>query len=336
MPSSNIEIYEITSNCLKDNYLNDPYIREIIVYVPYDYLNNLTNDRNDIAVAAIYLPGYGSNARSFLNIDPFSENIQQRMDRLIKENKCGPMIIAVPDCFTKFGGNQYLNSIATGRYEDFIIFEVLPFLKEKYNIINFAIFGKSSGAYGALTLGMKHPETFNAIACHSPDSAFEYCYLPDFPKAIENLRTSSNGIIKNWLEEYWRKENKKNQNDFVTLNILGMAAHYSPNKSIEHGFDLPFNVETGEIEYKIWNRWLESDPIRMIDKYYDNLKKIKMIYLDCGKNDEYNLQLGCRMLHSKLTKRDINHEYLEFDGGHSNTNFRYDISLSKLYNSLKS
>ncbi len=63
-----------------------------------------------------------------LNADPLGENIEDRMNRLISEKKCGPMILVLLDCFTRFGGNQYINSSATGRYEDYIIKEIVPFI----------------------------------------------------------------------------------------------------------------------------------------------------------------------------------------------------------------
>jgi hypothetical protein len=33
---------------------------------------------------------------------------------------------------------------------------------------------------------MRHPEVFDGLADHSGDAAFEYCYLPDFPKALDS------------------------------------------------------------------------------------------------------------------------------------------------------
>jgi hypothetical protein len=35
---------------------------------------------------------------------------------------------------------------------------------------------------------MRHPEVFQALADHSGDTAFEYSYLPDFPKALDAFR----------------------------------------------------------------------------------------------------------------------------------------------------
>jgi enterochelin esterase-like enzyme len=53
---------------------------------------------------------------------------------------------------------------ATGRYEDYIINEIVPFVDKNYNISEHAVWGKSSGGYGAIVLGMRHPEIFHAVA----------------------------------------------------------------------------------------------------------------------------------------------------------------------------
>jgi S-formylglutathione hydrolase FrmB len=111
-----------------------------------------------------------------------------------------------------------------------------------------------------------------------------------------------------------------------------MAAHYSPNpKSQEMGVDLPFDLNNGEMLQNVWNRWLSWDPVRMVEKYSNNLKKLKLIYIDCGTKDEFNLHWGSRILHSKLKKMNIRHVYEEFDDGHMNISYRYDVSLPKIY-----
>jgi hypothetical protein len=59
--------------------------------------------------------------------------------------------------------------------------------------------------------------------------------------------------------------------DGPPLNLFAMAAHYSPNpKSKEMGVDLPFDLKSGEMLQKVWNRWLSWDPVRMVEKYYMN------------------------------------------------------------------
>lgn len=113
-----------------------------------------------------------------------------------------------------------------------------------------------------------------------------------------------------------------------------MAASYSPKGSEEMGIEFPFNLKTGEISFSVWNKWLNLDPIRMVERYSTNLKQMKLIYIDCGTRDEFNLIWGARMLHSKLENLGIKHFYEEFDGGHMNIGFRYDISLQKIYSTF--
>src|ERR671924_2275416 len=259
MQQGRIVFHRFESNVLKSNPLKDPYIRDVVVYLPPRY--SQTNAKGYTAV--MYLAAYGSSGKMLLNVDPFGETIEARMNRLILEKKCGPMVLVLVDCFTKFGGSQYINSTATGMYEEYITNEIVRLIDKNYNISSHAIMGHSSGGYGALILGMRHPDIFHALADHSGDSAFEYCYLPDFPKALEVYRRA--GGPKRWLDHFWNKPNRHQQKDGPPLNVLAMAAHYSPNpKSKQLSVDLPFDLKTGEMLQDVWNRWLSWDPVRMV------------------------------------------------------------------------
>lgn len=120
----------------------------------------------------------------------------------------------------------------------------------------------------------------------------------------------------------------------MALSILGMAAHYSPDSKSELGVDFPFDLETGEIRQRVWERWLSFDPVRLIESYHESLAKLKLIYLDCGTRDEFNMIWGCRMIHSKLKSMGIEHYYEEFDGGHRKIGHRYDVSLPLIYQKM--
>ena len=96
-----------------------------------------------------------------------------------------------------------------------------------------------------------------------------------------------------------------------------MAACYSPNPAVEPlGFELPFDVRTGELYPDIWQRWLAFDPVRMVESPQIGLKRLKLIYLDCGKKDQFNLLLGARQLRAKLIQFGIPHIYEEYDSDH--------------------
>jgi S-formylglutathione hydrolase FrmB len=130
-------------------------------------------------------------------------------------------IVVLPDCFTRYGGSQYINSGATGRYEDYVIDEIIPWVDAHYRTLTTpqsrGVFGKSSGGYGSMILGMRHPEVFGALACHSGDMFFDLCYAPDFPKACNRFNTF--GGVKAWWKQF-EAQVKKNGADFDALNIL--------------------------------------------------------------------------------------------------------------------
>ncbi len=49
-------------------------------------------------------------------------------------NRCSAIarFIAFPDCFTRLGGNQYVNSASTGAWEDFLPLEMLPAIEQRF------------------------------------------------------------------------------------------------------------------------------------------------------------------------------------------------------------
>ncbi|HYO90759.1 MAG TPA: alpha/beta hydrolase-fold protein, partial [Pyrinomonadaceae bacterium] len=244
------------------------------------------------------------------------------------------MIVVMPDCFTRLGGSQYINSTATGRYEDYLIEEVVPFVDARFRTIPEAgaraVMGKSSGGYGALVLGMRHADVFGLLASHSGDAYFEYCYTPDFIKYVRKIGSSDPSAF---LEKFWREE-RKDKDDVTLLNVLAMSACYSPDERQPLGLRLPFDTTTGEIIREVWERWLENDPVRMVERYSRELRSLKLLYLDAGRRDEFALDLGARVLAERLKEHGIAFVHEEFDDGHFNISYRYDRSLELISQSF--
>jgi len=328
MSGGEIVVETFDSRVLKGNPLGDPTRREIHLYLPPKY------DAAKRYPAAYAIVGYTGTGRNLLNHDPLGEDLKSRLDRLIRSGKMGPMIVPMVDCFTRVGGNQYINSTATGRYDDYLRKEVIPFVERRYPVSRRGIWGKSSGGYGAIVQGMLHPETWHALADHSGDALFELCYIPDFPKALAAFR--EHGGPRRWLRWYWRQPNRRRSDLFPALNTIGMAAHYSPNpRSPELGIDFPFDLETGAWRPEVWRRWKAWDPVVMLERRWRALRRMRLVYIDCGTRDEWNLIWGARVLHRRLTERRVKHVYEEFDDGHLNIQFRYDRSLPLLWRALK-
>lgn len=332
MPTeSKIIIETHSSGLLRDNPLGDPATRRVPVYLPPGY----EEDKSRYPVVYL-LTGFTGRGTLLLNDSAFDETIQERLDRLIRAGEVRPLIVVMPDCFTRYGGSQYLNSSATGPYEDYLLEELVPFIDRRYRTRPEAgyraLAGKSSGGYGALVQAMRHPDVFGALACHSGDMYFDYCYKPDFVKflnATGRLGLQTREALGRFLADFSPKMYPKPANFFDVIHIAAMSACYSPNPAVPCGFDLPFDPVTGELRPEVWQRWLAHDPITMLqdEKHVAALRRMKLIYLDCGSRDEYALQYGARIFCQRLVGLNIPYSYEEFDAGHRDIQFRYDHSF---------
>src|SRR6185437_14228988 len=189
-----IEMPVLESDVLRENPLGDPANRRLPVILPPDYVESTR--RYPVLVA---LTGFTGKGIMLLNEDSWQPNLAERLERLYAAGM-PHAIVVLPDCFTRYGGSQYINSGATGRYEDYVIDEIIPWVDAHYRTLatpqSRGVFGKSSGGYGSMILGMRHPETFGALACHSGDMFFELCYAPIFRRcatASINMAASRRG-----------------------------------------------------------------------------------------------------------------------------------------------
>lgn len=364
-PQGTVIVLEFESKILADNPLGDPHIRKLGVWLPPQYdegaVRGRSSGRGKRLPVLVDLVGFTGSGLSHLNWRPFEENVPERVGRLIREGKMGPAIVVFPDCFTCLGGNQYINSPAIGNYADYLTREVLPLVDREFRTLasreHRGCFGKSSGGYGSIIHGMKYAQHWGAIADHSGDSYFEFCYLTDWPRTLNELDKYrkrkrkpgridvtrddkgagdgwDDGRIRRFLEAMWAKQ-KLSDAESHALMMIAMAASYDTDPEAPLGFRVPVNLETGELIPARWKAWLAHDPIQLVARYRDNLASLKGIYVDCGWRDQYHLHYGARILSKRLAAHGIRHLYEEFDDNHSGIDYRMDVSLPFLYRALK-
>lgn len=325
MSTSRIIIHPFVSKVLEGNFLHDPTTRRVVVYLPPGY------DETRRYPVVFILVGFTGRGTMMLNESAWDENIQERLDRLITSRQIRPLIAVLPDCFTRYGGSQYINSVGTGRYMDHVVDELVPWVDTTFRTIpqrEFrAVIGKSSGGFGALTLAMRRPHVFGLAGSHSGDMYFDFCYQGDFPACLRGL--ARYGGVEKFIHSF-RQIRPRNGDFFAVLNTIAMASCYSPNVESPWGFDLPFDVETGEWHDAVWARWKAWDPIELVSEYADALRSLRWLYLDCGTRDEYNLQYGARTFAARLKRAGIAYHYEEYDDGHRDVQYRYDVSLKAL------
>ncbi len=182
------------SAVLRGNPLGDPHVRQFPVYLPPQYA---AEPARRFPVAWL-LAGYtGWAGMKVTKERAWSESLPAQFDRRMTsdnpDDRLEPMIVCFPDCFTRFGGSQFRNSPVTGRYEDYLVEELVPEIDRRFRTVadrdHRAVFGKSSGGYGALLMGMWHPDVFGLVCSTAGDSYFPYCCAGDMGKAFQQFRS---------------------------------------------------------------------------------------------------------------------------------------------------
>jgi len=330
------------SEVLKGNAAGDPHERDLWVYTPpgYDSGDRDSGDRDSgdrdsgdresgdqRYPLLVCLIGFTGTGEMVCTGNRWSPGLPARLDRLIAEGM-PPVIVAFPDCFTRWGGSQYVNSSAIGRYEDYVCDEIIPFVEQEYRCTgNRGVFGKSSGGYGAVRLPMQRPGLFSVAASHSGDMGFAFVYQPEFADALARLAEFDS--LDAWLENFHAHE-KKASADFGVMGYLAMASCYSPDPAEPYGFALPAEPETGELIPEVWERWRANDPVNMAEACADGLRALDLLFLDCGTKDEWRIHLGLRAFTKRLDALRIPYESEEFPDTHRELSYRYDVSLPKL------
>ncbi len=323
-----VVVLEHRSSILADNPLGDPHLRKLAVWLPPAY-DRRTSGPGERFPVLYDLVGFTGSGLSHLNWKSFSDNVAERAARLVHEGRMGSAIIVFPDCFTSLGGNQYVNSSAIGRYADYLLEEIIPFVDREFRTLasreHRGCFGKSDW-----------PNTLNELAKHRRPARKAGAVKPPRKDAAERGLAAGidDGRARRFLEAFWKKDKVSGAEVHAIMNLC-MAATYDPDPKAPLGFRFPFHLETGELIEERWQRWLEHDPVRLVGRYARNLRRLKGIYIDCGWRDQYHIHYGTRQLSRRLAAAGIAHRYEEFDDDHSDIDYRMNESLPFLYRALR-
>jgi len=304
------------STVLRGNFLGDPTDRELYVWTPPGWT------KSERLPLLVDLKGYWSTGLAHANWQIFSENVPERLDRLMSEGMAR-VIVAFPDCFTRVYGNQYINSVGTGRYADYLCDEIVPFVEEAFHCGGEGrrgLFGKSSGGYGAAWHGLCRADFWSAISVNSADMGFEAVYPAALLTDCEQLAMHGYSI-----ERYIRHveaQPKIADKDIICITNVAQSAFYDPDLTQFRAMRLPLDPYTGELIPDRWRNWMAHDPVVMLDERLQEIRKLKAIWMDCGSRDQYRLYFGMRRFHLKLEAAGVEHVYEELDDTHSDVEYR--------------
>ena len=305
----------ITSPSLEGNLVGDPATRSMYVYLPPSY--ETSNNRYPVIYVLHWYTG---------DYTTFAQDARNAADSLIKQGKMQEVILVCPDGSNRFRGSMYANSVAIGNYEDYIAKDLVSYIDGKYRTIpsrnSRALTGVSMGAYGSFRFGFLHPDMFGVLYGHAGG-------LYDFASAETIIRNYANRIPKD-LSAFNALPSWRDQVYFAA------AAAFTPNPSKPPlYFDFPFEVINGQIirQEDVWQKYLGSDAIHLIDDYTGQPLRLRFIGFDHGTTDTAADISYARNLHAALLESNVPHLYLEHSGGHIE---RFSVSFPYLSQHLAS
>ncbi len=328
-PKGRYDEHLFESKVLKGNPLGDPHRRPLWVYLPPGYDADPKRRYPSIYV----IQGLTGQLDMWRNRPAFRRNFPELADAQFAAGGAKPCILVYVDCWTSLGGSQFVDSPGTGQYHTYLCDEVVPWVDARYRTLpepgHRGITGKSSGGYGAMITPMLRPDLFGGLATHAGDALFEMCYAHDFPKSVRTLRDNYHGSFAEFWKGFRGRTAFTREGDGELLNDWCMPACYSTDD--DGTVRLPYDTATGQLIPEVWERWLRWDPVRMVPRHSDALRRMKAIYIDAGKRDQYHLDLGAEAFRRALEAIGVADVFFElFDATHDAIEYRYPIAIKYL------
>jgi hypothetical protein len=273
--------------------------RKVSVYLPPDY------DKGNKRFPVIYY------MHGFMGTDSISSQMKMILDKGIAQHKIRPFVLVIASHYTLYEGSFYSNSSLTGNWSDFAAKELVEYVDKNFRTLatseSRGIAGHSMGGYGAIKTGMLFPEVFSSVYALSPGLlAFVKEFGPnsDSYKELGKIKT-----VEELKKTYYPKV------------LVAVARAWSPNPDRPPFYcDLPFTYDGDSliINNAIVEKWNQNMPVYMVDKYASNLRKLKALKLDWGRNDASRFPVQCGMFSQRLENLGIEHFAEEYIGNHVN------------------
>jgi enterochelin esterase-like enzyme len=291
-----VEHIKVHSDAIAGNLEGESANRDVIVFLPPGY----DEDRSRRYPVVYALHGFFIGAEQWTHEIHVPQTIEAAFARGSQ-----PMIVVLPDSKTIYGGSMYSRSVTTGDFERFIAHDLVAYIDSHYRTIpareSRGLVGHSMGGYGALRIGMQHPEVFGSLYIMSPCCLSSRNIKPmdaAAEKAVRALKSPADSAALPW---YIHPQ-------------LALAAAWSPDPQRPPLYlDLPFR--NGVAQPEVLAKWTANEPLAFIDQYIDNLREYRAIAIDVGDQDE--LRFDARKVHRILDSYGIANHFTVYHGTHT-------------------
>jgi pimeloyl-ACP methyl ester carboxylesterase len=309
---------KLSSNALKGNLLGDPAEQRVAVYLPPSYDTSPAK-----RFPTLYLlHGFTGSIGVWTNNGYQGMSLQPVMDGLIRSGRVREMIVVVPNGANAYGGGFYSNSTAMGNWEDYMYRDLVSYIDANYRTFarpeSRGIAGHSMGGFGAMLLGMKHPDVFSTVYALSPCCfGLEGDLSGENPAWIKTFRLTSREQLKG---------EPKSFEEFFVRAFVALSAAFSPNPQRPPFYaDFPYQEREGRVEKneQAYARWRSKMPLYMVDENKQNLLKLRGIFLDYGQNEEFShIRITTTLFSKALADRSIPHVFEVYEGADHGSKIR--------------
>jgi enterochelin esterase-like enzyme len=280
----------------------------------------------------IYLPpGYAKSGKTYPVIY-YCHSIFQSPEKMFENGKLlnllergfasgtvQEFIFVVGDYTSPTTGSLYENSPATGRWLDYTIQELVPFIDSRFRTIrraeSRALAGDMMGGRGALLLAMQYPEIFSVVYAMNP--------LGTGPGVLPIQS------YPNWQKIHEAKSFSDLSNEHISQIFITMAQAFVPNPNRPPFYcDFIMEMEEGKLTYNAENARKQIAGFSLYDKlddYAENLRKLRGIAFDWSRYDPIQDHIhGTQEFTRKLDRFGIEHEAEEYRGVYWTQNWAED------------
>ncbi len=280
-----------------------------------------------------YLPGFTTDVGEYIDGSFDGFDFARTLQRSFAAGLVRPCIVVIVNGQNVLGGSFYVDSPITGRWETYVVRDVVAQVESRYRTLARpearGVAGESMGGFGALHLAMRHPDLFGAVFALSPglfDSlGFETHWMlsPPYAQAwwmtVDRMRAWPAGDAPARLAELSASLQASERFGYRRNFMLAYGAAFAPAPEagppwVAYPIGRTGRVDAADLErFRCGYGALEDK----VCSHADALRRLRGIGIDVGRNDALAWSSrGARHFADLLHQAGAEVQITEHDGGH--------------------
>lgn len=286
-----------------------------------------------------FLPGFTTDVAEYLDGSIGGLDLPVALAAHCVRHPGAEAIVVVVNGRNVLGGSFYADSPVTGRWEDYVVEDVVPWVEARYRAIRDRrarlLAGEGMGGFGALHLALRHADVFGSVYAISPE-VFDETGLDDLgllarPALVKAWRIerermalwpaaeATSRLARLMDELYSANSQRFNQ---ARGFVYAYGAAFAPDPGAGPPFvayPLRDSAEGTVVDPELRRLWENGYGgwEAKIASHRDQLHSLRAVGLDIARNDRLAwVPRGARRLVALLRDAGIGAEVTEHDGGH--------------------